>query len=217
MVVAGTGIAMQHAPSAVAKTVKVKSVRADIDGDGRKDSVKVYRVKKASDHRTTYRVTVTTAKGKKASRTIVTQGLGGDAARITKPVAGIASLDGVAGAEIVITTTRAEGGSSSERTFAIFSWRKGKLVREDPASGSWGAGWGDGISSGSSSLVFDEIGGTHYALRCHDDYIDQVGEQRFMDVAAWANGAWQPPVAGPVTATTAPRCDPASSATLVLR
>jgi hypothetical protein len=217
-VLAGTGFVLQTASPAVAKTVRVKSVKADIDGVGHKDSVKVYRIKTASDHRVTYRVTVTNAKGKKASRTIVTQGRGSDARKITKPVAAIAHLDGAAGAEIVLTKTDYRDGISPSRSFIILTWRKGKLVTESPAKGTWGAGSDDGEGASYRTwLVFDRVGGVHYALTCHDDYIDQVGAQRSMDVAAWVNGKWQAQPTAPVTTTTDPRCDPARSATLVLR
>lgn len=103
----------EFAPTA-AKPVKVK---VDVDGDGRKDTVKVTRL---STNR--YKVAVTTAKGRKKSIKItstIETDWGMD------PYWGAAKLDKVKGHELLLAT-----GAGDGYTTTVLTWRKGKLVKE---------------------------------------------------------------------------------------
>ncbi|MGC4154423.1 MAG: hypothetical protein QM628_15285 [Propionicimonas sp.] len=100
-----------------AKPKAVGTAKIDVDGDGRKDTVKVTRLSS-----TKYKVAVTTAK-KKASITItstIRQDWGED-----NPYWGAAKLDKVKGHELLVLTGGGDGVS-----IAALTWRKGKLIRQ---------------------------------------------------------------------------------------
>jgi len=210
-----TGTVLQAPATAEAKTHRVQTVRADIDGDGRADSIKVYRLANKSKYRTTYKVIVKTAKGKRAARIFTATG-SKETGRITKPLITVAPLDGVAGGELAVRTYHASWSADSSDTFALLSWRKGKLVQEKPATGAWKV-WSSGNSMGSwggNKFVFDSVDGVKYALNCGDySYESQdadgnliVVTEYSVTISAWQKNAWM------VTETSNQqnaRCNPA--------
>ncbi len=109
-----TGTLLQAPATAEAKTHRVQTGKADVDGDGRGDVIKVYRLANRSKYRATYKIIVKTAKGKRAARILTTTG-SAETGRIKKPLVTVAALDGQAGGELVIKTTASspEAGSAS--------------------------------------------------------------------------------------------------------
>ncbi len=219
------GLALQPVDAAQAKTHRVQTVKADVDGDGRRDSVRVDRIRNSSQYRTTYTVTVNTAKGKKVSRTLTMQG-SVESGRITKPLIATLNIDGAKGTEIVLRTVLMQNvAMGNQSSYVILTWRKGKLVKEKPAKGTWLARGFTGEGSGyGSSLVFDQVRGVKYSLTCSEsdaEHYDQDGKlyreySYRLDSSAWRNGKWQPAVTGAVTSVPDGRCEPHRAATLVL-
>jgi len=209
-----TGFALQSPQAAQAKAHKVQTVKADIDGDGRRDSVRIDRIKTSSHYRTTYKVTVKTAKGKKASRKVRVQG--SPAGRITKPLVGTADVDGVSGQEIALEI-RSEGTSGgSDNTFSILTWRKGRLVLEKPATDVWWAGIDSTLGADWRTFtVFDQVDGVNYALLCAYDSVDSPYPEKGrltsygpISSSMWSNGKWQAIPAEQTKAMPDSRCAP---------
>lgn len=215
------GVAFQPPTRAEAATVRVQNLRTDLDGDGRRDIVRVYRVAKKTDYRTVYRVTVLTAKGRKATRTLTVQG-SEETGRITRPLVTTAQLDGVRGRELVIQTMDFARGAWSEQDYTLLTWRRGKLVKQsDPAVG-WARGWTIG-SNGSegfdtrSWFVFDVVDSVRSWLVCDEavTYGPPTERSYSITIAVRKDGRWQ--VQGSRTADSPdPRCEPAADATLML-
>ena len=116
-------------PIAPQATTLVKTKRVDVDGDGRKDKVRLYRVTASR-----WRVTVTTATGKRASKTF-TSTIASDwglASPWTNPI----RMDGRAGVELPLMVAGGDGV-----VFRVLTWRKGRLVNEPKLGGqSWYVG-----------------------------------------------------------------------------
>lgn len=108
---AGTSRAL--APTSIAKRV----VKVDVDGDSRKDTVTITRT-----GTTKFKVSVKTASGKKASRT-VTSTFANDWG--LEPWRGAAKLDKVKGYELLLATGGGDGYTS-----VVLTWRKGALLRQ---------------------------------------------------------------------------------------
>lgn len=121
------GMATPPAPAAAAaiKPPAVRSVKVDVDGDGHKDAVKIEKV--AKDR---YKVSVTTAKGRKASRTI-TSTIETDFGE--EPYWGAAKLDPVKGYELLLATGGGDGVSVT-----VLTWRNNKLLRQAAPQDRWG-------------------------------------------------------------------------------
>ena len=118
LALAGAGLA--PAPTAVAALPGLaadRTVKVDVDGDGRKDTVKITNPKSER-----YRVSVTTAKGRKASITL-TSTIENDWGQ--EPYWGAAKIDQVKGYELLLAT-----GGGDGYTTAVLTWRKNKLVRQ---------------------------------------------------------------------------------------
>lgn len=118
LALAGAGLA--PAPTAVAALPGLaadRTVKVDVDGDGRKDTVKITKVKEDR-----YKVTVTTAKKRKSSLTL-TSTIETDWG--IEPYWGAAKLDKVKGYELLLAT-----GGGDGYTTAVLTWRKNKLVRQ---------------------------------------------------------------------------------------
>ena len=114
-------VGLASGPSAAAaplpQLAAVRTVKIDVDGDGRKDTVKITKVKKHL-----YKVAVTTAKKRKASL-LLTSTIATDWQ--IEPYWGAAKLDKVKGYELLLAT-----GGSDGYTTAVLTWRKNKLVRQ---------------------------------------------------------------------------------------
>lgn len=216
-----TGTVLQAPTSAEAKTHRVQTVKADVDGDGRADSIKVYRLANKSRYRTTYKVIVKTARGKRAARILATTG-SKETGRITKPLITVAPLDGVAGGELAVRTYDFSRGDDSRGAFVLLSWRKGKLVQEKPATGAWDVTNSGSMGSwGGNKFVFDRVGGVKYSLACSDYSYESrdsngnliVVTSYAVTISAWQENAWM------VTETSDqnnPRCHPASGSGAVV-
>lgn len=218
LLIAGLAIAgtvLQAPATAEAKTHRVQTVKADVDGDGRADSITVYRLANKSKYRTTYKVIVKTAKGKRAARILTTTGSKG-IGRVTKPLITAAALDGEKGAELVIKAS-GKVGSAADYRFTILTLREGRLVEQASPTGSWKAGFspGEGVAS-ASWLVFDKVDGVSYSLACHVSLVlnSPIEYSYSRAVSAWAEGSWQPGVEALVED---PRCypEPGSASVLV--
>lgn len=221
-----TGLVFQPAATAQAKAHLVQTIKADIDGDGRRDSVRVDRLHTSSKYRTTFKVTVKTAKGKTASRTLTVRG-SAEYGRITRPLVAAADVDGARGSEIVLRTVVLQDTFMGSRTrYAVLTWRNGKLVKELPATGAWLVGGyvGEAFANGTS-LVFDTVDGVKYALTCTASEVDRhdAGGKPYREYwhqlvsSAWRDGKWQSPITSAATSVADPRCEPHSGATLVLQ
>lgn len=95
----------------------VATAKVDVDGDGRKDTVKVTKLSSKK-----YKVAVTTATKKKSSITI-TSTIKRDWGE--EPYWGAAKLDKVKGHELLLFTGGGDGVS-----VAVLTWRKGELVKQ---------------------------------------------------------------------------------------
>lgn len=116
-------------PITTQATTLVKTKRVDVDGDGRKDKVRLYRITAS-----TWRVTVTTAKGKRASKTF-TSTIASDWG-LSSPWTNPIRMDGRAGTELPFMVAGGDGV-----VFRVLTWRKGRLVNEPKLGGqSWYVG-----------------------------------------------------------------------------
>ncbi|MBA3022197.1 hypothetical protein [Propionicimonas sp.] len=155
------------APNAPTATV-VKTVRVDVDGDGKSDDVRVSDL--GGDR---FQVTATTAKATSS----ITFELG-YAARAQWY--GAAKLDGVKGKELILS---AEGANPRYR---IFTWRKGALVAE-----SFPPGLKNDVGWSYWGYRFFTVGKRSYAEymslgKVRKNGIDDVKITR----SAWRNGKW---------------------------
>jgi hypothetical protein len=212
-----TGTLLQAPATAEAKTHRVQTVKADVDGDGRGDVIKVYRLANKSKYRATYKIIAKTAKGKRAARILTMTG-SAETGRITKPLITVAPLDGQAGSELVIKTTARTKGEWGSFSYTILTLRKGKLVKEASPTGSWRTGFSgsEGYSS-SSWLVFDQVDGGNSSLVCTSSeiYGPPTVYGYSMTASAWSDGKWQP---GVQTLVNDPRCSPeAGSASVTIK
>lgn len=134
------GVGLTTAPAQAARDGKVVA-RKDIDGDGRKDTVRFRRLRPDG-----IEVTVQTANGRTVHKRVPTPGF------IQERWHGATRIDGRRGAEIVVLT---DAGAHS-LFFTVLTWRGGKLaVERAPGHGdsTWytdGAVW---ISAGYKRLV----------------------------------------------------------------
>lgn len=117
-------------PTLTAQAVTLmKTKRVDIDGDGRKDTVRLHKLSTSR-----WRVTVTTAKGKHASKRFTSTIVRDWGAK--SPWVGPNRMDGRRGAELPFMI---QGGDGA--VFRVLTWRKGALVNEPKLSGnSWYVG-----------------------------------------------------------------------------
>lgn len=107
----------------------MKTKRVDIDGDGRKDTVRLYKLSASK-----WRVTVKTAKGKHASKKF-TSTIARDWG-LKSPWVGPNRMDGRKGAELPFMISGGDGV-----VFRVLTWRSGHLVNEPKLGGkSWYVG-----------------------------------------------------------------------------
>lgn len=118
-------------PAEPATPTVLRTVRVDVNGDGKADTVTVTAL-----GGTQYELKVVTAK----STAAVTFG-STDPLESRSVWGGAARLDGVKGAELIVRTSTPDASGG----FAVYTWRKGALVAEAaPASPSTRAGWWTG-------------------------------------------------------------------------
>lgn len=193
-----SGGVLAAAPAAVAAPAlpalaAAKTVKVDVDGDGRKDTVKVTQLSN-----TRYKVAVTTAKGRKASRTItstINQDWG------LQPYWGAAKLDKVKGYELLLATGGGDGYTSN-----VLTWRSNKLVRQAaPKRRSSTYAWYSlGIPDwGRSGYRFYSKNGKRYV----EQYtLFKMGTPRWegrIVTSRWKAGAWKQTASKKVSLTAA--------------
>lgn len=188
-VAAGQDVALATASSAAPRPIPTGNVRyrADIDGDGRADTVTFRKVttKRGQDY---FRLAVTTARGKSASTTVSTDGF-------DKPASdywvGVTGIDGIRGNEVVLDLV---GGVGDATAILSYAWRNGRIVLV-PAAGSparwpdWDLMWVDfGQARG---WTFSQQRSVRYVVR-HDLKVSSSG--RFFGTNTryrWAGNGWQ--------------------------
>lgn len=138
---------------------------ADIDGDGRRDTVALSLLTSRPTHQS-FRLTVSTARRKVASTTFtVSCPCDGPASGTTpsRVLQGMAPIDGVAGSEVLVDLS-SEPYDAWE--MASYAWRAGKLQRV-PAPGSGRSGlWGSAYPlMGIDGYTFSMVGKTRQVVR----------------------------------------------------
>jgi hypothetical protein len=133
-------------------TTVVKTAKVDVDGDGRKDTVRIYHLDSV-----TFRVVVTTAKKKQASLTVTA-----NPDTFARIWAGAATFDGTPGYELLVN----ENGAEEAIWYDVLTWKSGKLVREPgpaaPPEGE-GSGWGlVGFGTAGQGMHFFTSAGKRY-------------------------------------------------------
>lgn len=157
----------------------VKTAKVDVDGDGRRDTVRIYQVSSVS-----YRVSVTTARKKSASRNLTT-----DPATFVRMWAGSGTLDGSRGHELMVNVS----GSEAATWYQVLTWRSGRLVEEPGPAGppdGDGTGWG-GLGMGTAGQ------GMHFFTKAGKRYVD-VGYwscdgsvcQASVERSVWRSHVW---------------------------
>lgn len=173
--------AAPEAAPAVPMAVPDRTVKVDVDGDGRKDTVKITTV---SSER--YKVAVTTAKGIKSSIKI-TSTIENDWG--AEPYWGAAKLDKVKGYELLLATGGGDGYTS-----VVLTWRSNKIVKQAaPKARTTKYGW---YAVGYPELGF---GGYRFYTKDGKRYVQQyllmnTGKKRWAGTivtSRWKSGAWK--------------------------
>lgn len=166
---------------AVPALVPDRTVKVDVDGDGRKDTVKITTA--ASER---YKVAVTTAKGRQASITI-TSTIENDWG--IEPYWGAAKLDKVKGHELLLAT-----GGSDGYTTVVLTWRKNKLVRQaaPKARSSKYAWYSLGyLDWGRSGYRFYNKKGKRYVQQYTLFLMETKRWEGTIVTSRWKSGAWK--------------------------
>lgn len=169
-----------------AKTGLRKTVRADIDGDGRLDTIRFYALEKSGELRR-WRISVTTASGRSGSMMVRI------ISYIDKPWAGTAAIDGQPGREILLMNTVDDFESR-----IVLTWRSGALHREHSPRGPQSSYRGDTWSTPTESdiggyLLFSVDGKRyvkHWQSKCPSSYTpDGICTVRVAR-SVWRGGDW---------------------------
>jgi hypothetical protein len=174
-----------------AKVVLKQTRHADVDGDGRRDTVRIYDAGKSGEN-TVWRVKVTTAKGRTSSVTIKLPSYQttGNLWR------GWALLDGSRGAEIIL-----EPHTDDFTTYIVLNWRGGALHRElaPGAEKEWVAA----TETDRSGFRFFTASGKRYVNAWDATCPDQPSRPGMCTVKTvrhiWRNGAWHKVATLPTT------------------
>ncbi|MCE1175009.1 MAG: hypothetical protein LWW77_10435 [Propionibacteriales bacterium] len=126
--IAPTAQAAPVQPAAPATPTVLKTIKVDVNGDGKTDTVTVTAL-----GGTQYELKVVTAKVTSA----VTYTSVADATEAWQVWKGAAKLDGVKGSELIV----ALDSPVNEGSFAVYTWRKGALVAEAAPAAPGAAGW----------------------------------------------------------------------------
>lgn len=191
VVAAAVALPLGAAPAGAATTAAPKPCvgtgcsvvsRADVDGDGRPDTVSVTRQKKGASHT----LRVVTARGAVSSVTVATPWLSESAPAFR----GAVTLDGVRGAELVLLT---ETGAHTSY-HRVYTWRGGRLVAEKDPMGStqWVT---DGAAASSIGYTLRTVKGTPQLTSVaysRDSWGRGATFSGRRVVAQWKNGRWTP-------------------------
>ncbi|WP_068402065.1 hypothetical protein [Kribbia dieselivorans] len=180
---AGAGTAQAATPNACAGTPGCKVVStADIDGDGRADSVG-FRVTTGADGGMKVTTRVFTARGKRLWTTTQTSRVDRNPSYYLR---GVAAIDGARGREIVVKT---DVGAHT-MYYRVLTYRNGKLVTlQSPKAGyRW-------ITDGSiwSDFSYQRTTSTGLKMTTRES-IDEDRDGDFTQatyVSAWRNGSWK--------------------------
>lgn len=153
---------------------------ADVDGDGRRDSVGLYGWR--SD---TVGVKVRTAAGRSAWKRVSIDFLP-DHARDRSAFIGAARVDGAAGHELVVR----KGLGAHTSFFTVLSWRDGRLATLKDPGGRYEWITDGALNSGFGYRRSVSAGGT-VKMVAHQAIGDGTGRYRVTDRAAiWKGGRW---------------------------
>lgn len=166
---------------AATKPKVVTTAKVDVDGDGRKDTVKVSRLTS-----TKYKVTVTTAKKKTSSLTItstIKRDWGEDS-----PYWGAAQLDKVKGHELLLLTGGGDGVG-----IAALTWRSSKLVKQaaPKARNSKYAWYSLGIDWGHHGYRFYNKDGKRYVEQYSLFKMDTPRWEGTIVTSKWTSAGWK--------------------------
>lgn len=161
-----------------AATKLVNTVLIDVDGDGRKDTVRVYKLS-----RTRWKVKVVTAKHKTITR-VFTSTFPSDWGYRT-PWYGAGELDGVRGYELVFHLWGQDGTGR-----VAYTWRKGKLVVAKTPEGKaqWYYG---GPLPDYMGYSFTVVDGIHHVTAYSEEYLSETQVQLTQTDYAWQSGKWK--------------------------
>lgn len=170
------------------KATLVQTKHADVDGDGRSDTVRIYNAGKKGEH-IQWKVKVTTATGKVSSVTFASPGFGEEA-----PWSGWAKIDGSKGAELLLN-----GYTDDFTTYTVLTWRSGKLRIERspayPGSAKHYIAWASAAETDAGGFRFYTASGKRYVNVWYADCPDTpdadtgtctVNTKR----SVWRSGAW---------------------------
>jgi hypothetical protein len=159
----------------------VKSIKLDMDGDGRTDRFALYKLSS-----TKWKATVVTATGRTASKTFTSTIVGDWGA--DSPWGGAAHLDGVRGREVKLLTSGGDGAFE-----IMLTWRSGALKSEKAPASPWKMnGWYEGGPGGFGHgyAFFKASSGVRYV----DTYgLTETSSGRLKGTvirSKWKSGAW---------------------------
>jgi hypothetical protein len=168
------------------QTVKLDQTKyADVDGDGRLDTVRTYRMGTKGET-TTWKVKVTTAKGKTSSVKFSVPIYPGN-----KLWHGWARLDGHRGAELLFDLH-----TDDFFTVVVLTWQGNKLQREKaPARPGWAkhdVDWSAATETSPSGFRFFTAGGKRFVNVWRADCpFTNTGDCTVKTLrSVWQNGAW---------------------------
>jgi len=171
-----------HAAPVPDKVALSQTKHADVDGDGRLDTVRIYNAGKKGDN-TIWKVKVTTATGRTGSLTVPIPSF-----EATKTLwRGWALLDGHRGAEILL-----EPPTDDFTTYIVLTWQGNALRRElDPQRQKE---WVAATETDRSGYRFFTSSGKRYVNAWQATCPDQPSEPGTCTVktvrSVWRDGAW---------------------------
>jgi hypothetical protein len=173
-------------PSAPAETgTVIKSIRADVDGNGKPDTVELIRL---TANR--FRLQVRTAE-KVASVEFTADPA--DVLDATRVWHGAASLDGVKGAELVVNLWSAQRLQADlwSHDIAVYTWRHGALVAERAPAATRVKHWylGDPETDSTQGYRFFTKSGRHY-VDVSDLTRTSTSWKGRITGSVWRNGNW---------------------------
>ncbi len=168
--------AVPAAAPTVAPTTLVKTVRVDVDGDGKSDTVQLI-----SQGGSQFQLKVTT---KKTSATVAFTSVLDSPDTPAGAWYGAAKLDAVMGNELIVRVTKPDTGGD----LAVYTWRKGRLVAAKAPAAPTRAGW---WVSDLHGFRFYTSAGRHYAAVAQIDSASRSGIHKAQIVrSVWRNGKW---------------------------
>lgn len=168
------------------KVTLVQTKHADVDGDGHRDTVRIYNAGKKGEQ-VVWKVKVTTASGKTSSLTFTSPGFGDEA-----PWYGWAKVDGHRGAELLLN-----GNTDDFFTVTVLTWRGGKLrIEKAPAfPGTTGhdPSWSAATENSPSGFRFANASGRRYVNVWYAECADYSTGTCTLKTkrSVWKNAAWR--------------------------